>query len=198
MAYSMKCVKLNAPDEWNDTRGPDLVRWITDADLRFAGIENVYRLPAGGITGALSSAHWVIFHGLQVIKIIPDEVHNGWHYDYMDENEEFGSAWEISNSQWIKMFAPRHLENQSHFLIRFYDDVIEVICKELLFGVAPFNLASAIDSNPQMAYPYLQLALSLEKLGDGKGAIKNFRKYISLTPESDSKDYAKKCLERFF
>jgi len=191
----MRCVKVDAPRDWGDVRGPDLVRWITDADLRFDGIENIYKPPSGHILGALSHAHWVVFHGLQVIQVIHDEVHSAWHYEYRDENEEFVSAWKIENSEWIKSFHPRHLDSHAHFIIRFYDDVIEVICKDLFFGTAPFDLASAIEAYPKMAFPYYQLASSREKLGDVKGAIENFEKYQNLIPNITSKEIAKRAIE---
>jgi len=193
----MECINIDAPEEWGDIRGPDLVRWITDSDLRFSGIENVYGPARGDIMGALSHNHWVLFHGLQVIKIIPDEVHSAWHYDFMHENEEFSSAWKIDNSQWIKTFNPRHLENHSHFLIRFYDDVIEVICKELIFGVAPFELKSAIEKDPQLSYSYFQLAESHKKAGQTDSAITHYKKYLTLSSgDSDSIDYVQKCIKQ--
>lgn len=193
---TMRCERVLAPEDWDEVRGPDLVRWLTDADLRFPEVAgDAYGPPNGSIIGALSHGHWVIFHGLQVIQIVPDEVHSAWHYEFMREPHTLGSAWRISNSRWKASFDQQHLADHSHFLIRFYDDVVELICRDLLFGPAPFDLAAAISAQPKLGYSYLQLAISLEKQGDKAGAIRNFEKYLQLEPDPRSVDYARRSIE---
>lgn len=192
----MRCERVPTPAEWHDSRGPDLVRWLTDADLRFPGVGDPYAPPTGSIVGAFSHDHWVIFDGLQVIQVVPDEVHSGWHCKLMDARF-FGSAMRIIDSNWKKSFHPKHLAEDSHFVIRFYDDVVELICRDLLFGPTPFDLAKAISAHPQLAYSYLQLAISLEKQGDKDGAIRSFERYAQLErDDAQSIDYARRSIDR--
>jgi hypothetical protein len=192
----MLCERFPAPEDWDEVRGPELVRWLTDEDLRFPDLGDAYGPPNGRIVGALSHGHWVIFHGLQVIQIVPDEVHSAWHYDFMRKPHPLGSAWRIIDSRWRASFDPQHLADHSHFIIRFYDDVVELICRDLLFGPAPFDLTAAINCQPKLAYSYLQLAVSLEKRGDQPGALANYEKYLHLEPDPRTIDYARRSIER--
>jgi hypothetical protein len=195
-AQGMRCERIAAPVDWDDTRGPELARWLIDEDLRFPDVGKGYGPPVGSIVGAESHDHWAIFHGLQVIQIIPDEVHSGWHYEFMDHSLSPGSAWRIIDSQWKKTFDPRHLAGHSHFIIRFYDDVIELICRDIVFGPTPFDLVTAIEVNPKLSYPYLQRAISLQESGDTEGAIASFEKYLQLEPDPSSVPFARRCIER--
>lgn len=191
----MRCERLVAPEEWDDARGPSLVRWLTDNDLRFPGLGNAYAPPTGSVAGGVSYDHWVIFLGLQVIQIVPDEVHSAWHHAFMNGQDELGSVWQVIDSEWRKSFHTRHLGQHHHFIIRFYDEVIEVICRELIFGLAPFDLATAIEANPKLAYAYLQLAISQQKEGERERAISNFEKYLAFEPDEQSAQYARRCVQ---
>jgi hypothetical protein len=192
----MRCERLQAPEEWNDVRGPNLVRWLTDADMRFPEVGEDYKGLDGSIVGAVSDDHWVIFHRLQVIQIVPDEVHSGWHYEFMDEAHKPGSAWHIINSEWIETFHPRHLADHGHFIIRFYDEVVELICRDLLFGRVPFDLAPAISAFPELGYAYVDRAFCQEKQGDKEGAIASFERYLQLQPDSRSAEYMRRNIIR--
>lgn len=189
----MKSVRIEAPDHWNDVRGPDLVRWITDEDLRFSVIGGSYASAKGSINGALTHDYWVLFFQPQVIQVVPDEVHSGWYYEYKDD-AEYGSAWKILNSEWLKSFRSRHLTGYSHFLIRFYDEVLEVVCKDVVFGQTPFSLPQAIEEHPKFCAPYLQLASYYMDAGEANLAIENFEKYLSLKPDSENIEFAKNSL----
>jgi len=191
----MKCKRIKAPNYWDASRGPDLIRWLTDEDLRFPEISKSYAAPKGSIRGALCDDYWVLFYGLQVIQVVPDEVHSAWHYEYIEGDEE-GCAWKIFDSKWITTFHQRHLEENSHYVVRFYDDVVEVICKDILFGPTPFDLATAIELHPKFSDPYLQVASSNQYDGDMNLAIKSFEKYLSLSPDPQNIDHVNRCLEQ--
>src|SRR4051812_22906669 len=85
-----------------DGRGPCLIRWLYYSDLLFKG--TLWPDTPDGIHGAeygippMSAGDplpsptvamvdplqcprvWVVFHGLQVIQMVPEEVHSYWHY----------------------------------------------------------------------------------------------------------------------
>lgn len=190
----MKCVRIESPDHWkNSVRGPELARWITDEDLRFPAIDGSYSSAKGSVNGALTHDYWVLFFQVQVVQIIPDEVHSEWHYDFMDGFER-GCAWEILDSEWLKSFHPRHLHGFSHFLIQFYDEVIEVICKDVVFGRTPFSLTNVIKEYPKFCMPYLKLAKHYMQAGEVNLAIKNFEKCLSLEPDLENTEFARRSL----
>ncbi|MGV3624610.1 MAG: hypothetical protein ACO1OB_27570 [Archangium sp.] len=57
-----------------DGRGPVLTRWLHENDLSL--VDSAAR---GHIVGAQHEAGWVVFHGLQVLQLVPEEVHSYWH-----------------------------------------------------------------------------------------------------------------------
>jgi hypothetical protein len=61
-----------------DGRGETLVRWICDVDILFAEPDgaNAFVALSGDICGAQYHDGWVLFHGLQVLQIAPEEVHS--------------------------------------------------------------------------------------------------------------------------
>jgi tetratricopeptide (TPR) repeat protein len=88
----------------------------------------------------------------------------------------------------------RHLDNQEHYLLTFYDELAEVICREVLFGSGVFNLEEAIASFPQLAYAYLRRANSREKQGKLTAAAADYEHYITISPDVNSVEYARRCL----
>ena len=104
--------------------------------------------------------------------------------------------WRVEESAWLKSFAPRHLANHKHFVVEFYDEIVEVICRELLFGAGGFELQKAIDRYPQLNYAYLRRAMSMEKTGHLRQAIDDYERYISLCSRcGEESDYAVRCLQ---
>ncbi|WP_162786383.1 hypothetical protein [Hyphomonas sp. CACIAM 19H1] len=173
------------------------MRWLTDADLRFPGVGGFYDPPSGRIVGAQTHDHWVIFHGLQVVLIVPEEEHSAWHLEFRDQQHKMGCAWRMRDSVWKESFTQRHISDEhSHFVLQFHDEVVELICRDLLFGHTPFDLAAAIDSHPRLAYPYFQLAASLENQGDKQGAIINYEKYLQLESDSRSAEYVRRTIDK--
>ena len=70
---SMNAISIDAPPPFHEGgRGPILHRWLHDSDLLFADSIEGFGPPVGGIEGALVEGNaWVIFHGLQVVRLFP-------------------------------------------------------------------------------------------------------------------------------
>ena len=177
-------------------RGPGLKRWLYDSDLLFADSNAGFGPLVGSIAGALVEGDaWVIFYGQQVIQIVPDEVNSGW-YLPDDAATRASNVWQIHESVWLKSFDQRHLAKHKHFVVEFYEEIVEVICRELLFGNDGFELQKAIDTYPQLNYAYLRRAMAMEKTGNVPQAIADYERYIFLCSRcGEEADYAVRCLQ---
>jgi hypothetical protein len=186
-----------------DGRGCELVRWIHDAELHLSDSQAGFAPLPGSIDGAQylfesdesANESWVIFHRLQVLHIVPEEVHSYWHRDLAGDDYKNTGVWEVEDSEWRKSFNPRHLENQKHFIIEFYDELIELICGELIFGSGKFDVEQVVVRDSRFAYTYLRRAMAQENLGNRKKAVEYFQKYIEICPDGDSVEYARRCIE---
>ena len=125
---------------------------------------------------------------------MPEEVHSYWHLESEREQPSLSNVWRITGSAWLASFAPRHLGNHEHYVLTFYDELTEVICRELLFGPGIFRLEEAIASFPQLAYAYLRRAMSREKKGKLGEAAADYQYYIAISPDASSVEYARRCL----
>ena len=179
-----------------DGRGESLQHWIHDADILFPEpeVSGAFAAPSGGIVGAQYDGGWVLFHGLQVIQIVPEEVHAYWHLNFILGDIKQSGVWEIEGSEWIKTFAQRHLAEHKHFIIEFYDELVEVICRTLIFGADRFDLEKIVATDNRLSYAYLRRADIQRKLGNFDEAVDDYQKYIQSCPESSSSDYAQRCV----
>ena len=138
-----------------DGRGPEIRRFIHDRDRIATGTFSDRRQPPGNITGVeyywseRPELSWVIFEGKQVIQIVPEEVCAYWFHNE-DQNHRlmFKGITEIQDSAWKTGFAQRHLGGIHHFVLEFYDDIVEVLCKSLVFGSGEFR----IEDHPELSY----------------------------------------------
>ncbi len=123
-----------------DGRGPILERWLTRSDSDPIGCHYTFDANYTEITSNEQEA-WVIFEELQVIQIVPEEVHANWQWEYQDNSSKirFNGIWIIEDSHWLKSFNPQHLKNHNHYILEFYDDIVEVICKGLKFGLGEYT-----------------------------------------------------------
>lgn len=190
----MRAVPLKVPDAFQPGgRGPGLQRWLVDSDLSFGNSEAGFAPPNGSIEGVQVPGGWVVFHGLQAIQIVQEEVHSYWHLP-LDLTSTLSNVWVIEDSVWLASLKRRHMQGQQHFLVTLYDELIEVICNELLFGSGVFNLEKAIESFPQLAFAYLRRAMSREAQGNSDEARADYERYISISPDTASVEYARRCL----
>ncbi|MGE0792282.1 MAG: hypothetical protein AB7S26_41800 [Sandaracinaceae bacterium] len=141
----------------------------------------------------MAESGWVVFHGLQVIQIVPEEVHSYWHLDVaQDDAAKKACVVRVGDSAWLTGFSLRHLGAHQHFVLTFYDELVEVICRSLLFGRAPFELERAIEQHPELGYSHFRRALALEKRGDLVGAIASLERYVACAPHVHSVDSARR------
>ena len=199
-----------------DGRGPSLIRWLYYSDLLFAG--TVWPDTPNGIHGAeygiqsmsagdplpsetvamvdpLSCPRaWVIFHGLQVIQLVPEEVHSYWHSAAYEPGTRSG-VWEVVDSDWLAGFNPSHLADNKHFILEFYDDLVEVIARDLIFGRGQFSIDRVVDVDCRFAYAYFRRAQVREKAQEWTEAIADYRSYASLEPDQSHAAYGLRCVE---
>jgi hypothetical protein len=199
-----------------DGRGPVLSRWLYHSDELFPG--TFWDHAADGICGAefgippdvpptdgtsivivpreANSTAWVIFHGLQVSQFVPDEVHTGWQFGFLAEDAPRTGVWEVLESEWLKSFSPRHLQHHRHFVLVFYDDVVEVIARELIFGRGEFRIEDVVDVDPRFAYAYMRRAQSYEDRGDRHAAAADYRRYAAVSTDQSSAAFANRVADR--
>ena len=177
------------------SRGPELQSWLHDSDLVFPSHHKGFGAPPGRIVGARVSGGWVVLHGLQVVKVVPEEVHSYWHGSLPTTGAKESNVWLIEESDWLGSFNPRHLSECHHFVLEFYDHVVEVVAEALIFGAGRFRLEEAIAHDGRLGYAHLRRALSLEKERNFQDAEVEFLAYLATDPPESSRKYAKRCLK---
>lgn len=182
-------------------RGTELAHWIHGIDLRipiFTSKEEFALSSDENIVGAHFNSGWVLFYGLQVIQIAPEEVHSHWQVEIYYKDKPFDpkqtNAWEIEDSEWLASFRPIHLSGHKHFVIDFYDETVEVICKDLIFGKGQFSIQKAINGDKRLASAYLRKADDELGLGNTREAIIYYQKYVEEGMNEQSIEYAKRSI----
>jgi len=193
----MKLIPVDVPDAFGPGgRGPELQHWLIDVDLLFDSSAAGFAPTQRSIHGAQVHGGWVVFHELQVVQIVSEEVHSYWHLETNGESPSLANVWRVQDSEWLTSFSPRHLQGHNHYIITFYDELAEIICRELLFGSDVFSLEHAISRFPQLAYAYLRRAMSLEKQMKLDAAASDYEKYIEIATDASSVEYARRCVAR--
>lgn len=166
-----------------DGRGPILHRWLWFEDLLLPDSSAGYHTMPKRRVGGQSEHGWVLFHGVQVVQPVPEEVHSYWHHPLTQER---GAAWRVESSNWLASFSQRHLAECEHYVLEFYDYVVEVICEEVSFGPGAFDLATVLPNEPRLRYAYMRRAISLKKMGRFAEAIAGYDRYIATGPKQGS------------
>jgi len=144
----MKVQPISTPQFGYDGRGPSLARWIHDRECVLTGTDKGRATLPGHIIGAEHSEGWVVFQGLQVLQTVPEEVHSYWFFELLPSDAKHTGVYEVSDSAWKASFDQRHLADQRHFILVFYDDLVEVLCGSLVFGSGTFQ----IREHPELSY----------------------------------------------
>ncbi|MFK7998586.1 MAG: hypothetical protein AB8H86_03275 [Polyangiales bacterium] len=166
-----------------DGRGPILRRWLWSEDLLLPDSSEGFQTLPKRCVGAQSEYGWVVFHGVQVLQSVPEEVHSYWHRAL---TEEGGAAWRVESSTWLASFDQRHLAKCGHYILEFYDHIVEVICEELIIGKGEFQLTEVLPHEGRLRYAYMRRALSLSKLKRVEEALADFDRYIATSPDPTS------------
>jgi hypothetical protein len=137
-----------------DGRGPEISRFIHDRDALESGTFPERRPLPGKVIGVEyfwfehSDFAWVIFEGLKVLQIVPEEVCSYWFLEKIARPEKGVGIYEAEDSPWLRSFAQRHLAGHRHFVLMFYDDIVEVVATGLIFGSGAFR----ISDHPELSY----------------------------------------------
>jgi hypothetical protein len=185
-----------------DGRGCSLLRWIHDAELHLPESQAGFSQLSGSIEGAQylfetdvnADESWIIFGGLQVLKIVPEEVHSYWHREYAGDDTIISGIWVIEGSEWIKTFDQRHLNNHKHYIVEFYDEIVEMVCRDLIFGAGTFDIQRVVALDNRFAYAYLRRAMSQSTVGNKEEAVEYFQKYIDSCPNGESVGFARRSI----
>ena len=68
--------------------------------------------------------------GLEAYSMAGEEVHN----NIFASNDSKAAIFKVLNSPWLNQLIPLHLQGCNHYQIRFYDEIYDVICKEINAG----------------------------------------------------------------
>ena len=175
-------------------RGPVLESWLHDGDLLFPDTNEGFAAPPDGIVGAQVSDAWVVLQGVQVVQVVPEEVHSYWHRGLPSVGPEASNLWRIDDSEWLRTFNPRHLAECQHFVLEFYDELLEVVAEALVVGPGAFHLEEAIAQDGRLGYAYLRRAMSLKTERRFDEAEASFVEYLATDPPESAREYARRCL----
>lgn len=150
----MRVVPFQSEHFGFDGRGPEIHRFLHDRDFLAKGaFPDRCPLP-GRIVGAEyfwfehPDLAWVRFMKLQVIQVVPEEVCSYWFTAHVTEEGKGIGIYLVEDSAWVRSFSQRHLASCRHFILMFYDHIVEVISEGLVFGRGAFR----IEDHPELSY----------------------------------------------
>ncbi len=122
---------LNADDFYHDGRGPKLLKvHLANGSAHLLAID--FRSPGSDETKHLK------FTGAQAFMFTPDEV-----VSYPTPVDwgatERGALVSLGRSDWLESFSPIHLTDCAHIQAMFYDELLDVICKDVTVGLGGFS-----------------------------------------------------------
>jgi hypothetical protein len=128
----MKATKLLESEFHRDSRGPELQRvvWAFDGKI-LQGFD--YYNPED--TYEEESIKHLELVGVEAYSMAVEEVHN----NNLVTRESKASVFRIESSLWLNQYNPDYLEGCSHYRIIFYDEIYDVICKEIKAGNGRFS-----------------------------------------------------------
>lgn len=77
----------------------------------------------------------VILDGVEAYSMSSDEVHG----NILATGLSKAAIFEIANSEWLASFNQAHLSDCKHYQIMFYDEIYDVICRQIKVGAGPLN-----------------------------------------------------------
>ncbi len=117
---------------YHDGRGPALqnARW-RGGGVMLAGFE--YFNP-GDAYNRENLKH-LLLEGVQAYSMATEEVHG----NILATAESKAAIFEIINSEWLASFNQAHLSECKHYQIMFYDEIYDVVCKNIKSGTGKLN-----------------------------------------------------------
>ena len=123
----MKIIPLFEDSFYHDGRGPELqkVIWLNEGkDLK--GFE--YFNPDDKYTD--ENLRHLILEKVEAFSMAGEEVHG----DIVISGKSKAAIFKIEDSLWLKQFNPTHLADCAHYQIVFYDEIYDVICRDIKLG----------------------------------------------------------------
>jgi hypothetical protein len=123
----MKITAILEDEFHNEGRGPELQRVVwADEGKTLKGFE--YYNPED--TYDEEDIKHLEIIGVEACAMAGDEVHGNIHL--IEESK--ASIFKVEDSPWLQQFNPSHLEGCDHYQLEFYDEIYDVICKEIKPG----------------------------------------------------------------
>ena len=70
--------------------------------------------------------------GMQVVQITPEEVLGPGMFADAEGQNAPAALFDLGKDEWFQRFTPRHLERCSHYQLMFYEELIDVICENVI------------------------------------------------------------------
>lgn len=117
---------------YHDGRGPELqkVRWKLNGVV-LVGFE--YFNPDDEYIP--DNLKHVTLEGVEAYSMSSDEVHG----NILATGDSKAAIFEVIDSEWLASFNQAHLSECSHYQIMFYDEIYDVICKQVNVGTGQLN-----------------------------------------------------------
>jgi hypothetical protein len=120
----------------HDSRGPELQKVVWDhrgqilRGFEYFNPEDEY---------SEENLRYLALDKVEAYSMASEEVHK-----HIAANGESKAAiFRIVDSPWKASFQPRHLQDCEHFQIMFYDEIFDVICRDITSGSGPLNKSKA-------------------------------------------------------
>ena len=123
----MKATAILEAEFHHDGRGPELQRVVWDyggknlKGFEYYNPEDVYEE---------ENIKHIELVGVEACAMTGEEVHG----DILATGQSKASIFKVENSSWLKQFNPAHLGGCDHYQLVFYDEIYDVICKEIKSG----------------------------------------------------------------
>jgi hypothetical protein len=119
---------------YHDGRGPSLIKvHLAPNSAHLLAID--FALP-----DAKSGEHQHLrFIKAQAYQFTPEEVENYSNslVDWGSTNK--GALVSVGKSAWLKGFSQQHLANCEHYRVMFYDEILDVICEQIVVDLGSFT-----------------------------------------------------------
>jgi len=128
--YPMKARPILEQFFYRNGRGPELQRavWsaagITLLGFEYFNLDDVYQP---------ESLKHLKLAGVEAYSMAGEEVHRN--PCVVPGNR--AAIWLLEESTWLSQFQQRHLVGCCHYQIMFYDEIYDIICKEIIPGQGP-------------------------------------------------------------
>lgn len=119
-------------DFYHDGRGPELQKalWSSNGVI-LVGFE--YFNPDDEYTP--NNLRHLLLEDVQAYSMSTDEVHG----NILATGDSKAAILEVVESEWLASFNQAHLSQCKHYQIMFYDEIYDVICKNIKVGRGKLN-----------------------------------------------------------